>query len=97
MATAARHYASGTYVNRIKSKKMNRNNTSGIKGVTWDKKQGKWIAYINFRRKMYYLGAYMRIKEAAFARKQAEAHLHDKFVQWWEERNGQSQNVPSQR
>ena len=87
-AKLARHYADGTYINRIKSKKPNRNNTSGIKGVTWDKKQRKWVASINFKRKRYYLGARDSKGEAAALRQAAELQLHDKFVQWWEEGNG---------
>lgn len=40
--------------NRLK----NKNNTSGYKGVSWDKKRSKWIAGISKGRKYYCLGLF---------------------------------------
>lgn len=34
------------------------NNTSGYKGVTWNKATGKWQAAVTFNRKRYHLGFY---------------------------------------
>ena len=41
-------------------------NTSGFKGVTWDKDHSKWRAEIRVERKLKYLGLY-NTPEAAFA------------------------------
>ena len=38
------------------NKGISKNNTSGIKGVYWNKVSKKWIAYIMINRKMIYLG-----------------------------------------
>jgi len=44
---------------------LNRNrNTSGYKGVTWNKRQGKWQATIKFDRKSMYLGVFNSPEEA---------------------------------
>ena len=48
------------------------NNTSGIKGVTWDKRKKKWKAQICLKRTQYNLGTYDNIEDAAKARKDAE-------------------------
>ena len=38
------------------------NNTSGYKGVSWDKKLCKWLAKITYKRKQIYLGIFNDIK-----------------------------------
>ena len=54
------------------NRKINHNNTSGIKGVTWSKKDKKWMAYIHIDNKFKNLGYYDNIEEAGEARKRAE-------------------------
>ena len=51
---------------------LSKNNTSGFKGVYWNKEKGKWGAQITFRRKNYNLGRYDNIEDAVAARKAAE-------------------------
>lgn len=65
----------GTSIDMIKSKKIPTDNTSGVKGVYFQK--GKWIAKIVFQQKQYHLGQYDSIEEAAQARKEAEELLFD--------------------
>ncbi len=48
------------------------NNTSGIKGVYFNKAAKKWQAFITFKRKCMYLGLYGDITDATKARKKAE-------------------------
>lgn len=50
-----------------------RSNSSGIIGVGWDKRTGKWRAKIMVNRKTVCLGRYTDIEEAAIARKRAES------------------------
>lgn len=59
------------------------NNTSGIKGVKWDKSRGKWIAEITFKGKNYYLGRYDKIEDAKIIRKIAEENMHKDFLNWF--------------
>lgn len=65
----------GTSLDMIKSKKLPTDNTSGVKGVYYQK--GKWIAKIVFQQKQYHLGQYENIEDAAKARKEAEELLFD--------------------
>lgn len=57
-------------------------NTSGYTGVYRNKKTGKWVAQITFKRKTYYLGAYEQLSDAVKARKQGE-EMHDSFLAWY--------------
>lgn len=63
-------YVEGTSLKNIFSDKVNRNNTSGYKGVF--RKRGRWAACIQYKKKNYYLGSYDRLEDAAAARKEAE-------------------------
>ena len=42
-------------------------NTSGFKGVAWDKNRTKWMAYLNVDKKRKTLGRFNTIKEAVLA------------------------------
>lgn len=70
---------------RILTMKLPKTNTSGVKGVSWNKRDSKWVAYITFRRKRYYLGSYDTIEEAAKVRKIAEAEMFGEFLKWYNE------------
>ena len=51
---------------------LNKNNTSGCKGVLWSKTHKKWKAQIAYNYKTIYLGLFSDIFEAICARKSAE-------------------------
>lgn len=48
------------------------NNTSGYKGISWDKSRKKWTAYIRVNYKQIFLGRYENLEEAIYNRKLAE-------------------------
>lgn len=56
----------------IRTDEPPKNNTSGHKGVAFDKSRNKYMAYINVHDKRIYLGRYETIEDAIKARKQAE-------------------------
>lgn len=56
-----------TFIN-AHNRGLNKNNTSGFKGVYWKKDRSKWAAKIMYKYKHIHLGYYMTIKEAARAR-----------------------------
>lgn len=52
--------------------KLSKANTSGVKGVSFNKRTGKYRAYIYLRGKQKYLGDFSELEDAANARKEAE-------------------------
>lgn len=70
------------------NRELNKNNTSGHTGVSWNKTKGKWVARIQFQKNMYYLGAFENIDDAIKARKEAEKEIYGNFLEWY------SQNYP---
>jgi hypothetical protein len=54
------------------NKRITKRNTSGVVGVSYNKRTGKYVAYITKNYKMKYLGAFETLEEAAKARKDAE-------------------------
>lgn len=59
-------------------------NTSGITGVTFDKKRGKWIATIMFNHKRIFIGRFQKKEDAIVARLEAEVRLFGEFAPQWE-------------
>jgi hypothetical protein len=58
-----------------KNRKMNSNNSSGFRGVSWYKPSGKWMAYINTAPgKRKNLGYFDTILDAVAERVRAERH-----------------------
>jgi len=55
-------------------------NTSGFKGVTWNKRAGKWHAQIRSDKKRYYLGLFDDIKDAAEAHDKKCHELHGEYA-----------------
>ena len=49
-----------------------KNNTSGVVGVSYNKRLGKWFAQIRSNRVKYYLGSFNTFEEAVQVRKEAE-------------------------
>jgi len=58
----------------------NKNNTSGYKGVSWNKREKKWSARIRVNGKLYFLGNFIDIKYAAQAYNIAAKKYHKQFA-----------------
>lgn len=56
----------------LRNSKVSEKNTSGIKGVTWNKAAKKWVAYIKVLTRRLHLGHFNSKKDAAQARWDAE-------------------------
>jgi hypothetical protein len=55
------------------------NNTSGHKGVSWNKTKQKYHAYIKLNGKKIHLGSYKIFEQAVAARQAKELELHGEF------------------
>lgn len=58
----------------------NKNNTSGYKGVTFSKKEQKWVAQITANGKSYRAGCHASPEAAAQAYNEAATRLHGEFA-----------------
>jgi len=59
--------------------KLSKANTSGVKGVTYYKRQDTWQAEIAYEGKKKYLGRFKNKQDAIDARKKAEELYHGEF------------------
>jgi hypothetical protein len=55
-------------------------NTSGMKGVRWDKKRRKWKAEITVKGRLIYLGRFKERRHAIVARLEAEGRYHGEYA-----------------
>lgn len=60
------------YIKRVQSKKLSKNNTSGVKGVSFYPRRDKWIADICVNNKKMRLGYFDKKEDAIKARINAE-------------------------
>lgn len=76
-----------TYSQNIINRPVNKNNSSGITGVYYNKETKKWQASITINKKRFYLGGFVTIEDAVNARKEAE----EKYFEEWSYGNSQEQ------
>ena len=62
------------------NKKINKNNTSGIKGVYWNKHKQKWLARCYHDNKCHYVGSYNNLNDAENAIQTFRKSLHGEFA-----------------
>lgn len=55
------------------------NNTSGVKGVSWNKQKNAWTAQVAYNGKQYYLGSFDDITEAEKVVRAKREELHGEF------------------
>ena len=63
----------------ILNSKMKANNTSGVKGVTWNKEKSIWKAYIKNEGKQLHLGYFHSLEEAEAVVKDARVKYHGEY------------------
>jgi hypothetical protein len=67
-----------THAENMRNRKLHKNNTSGIKGVS--KRNGRFLAHIRQDGKAKYLGSFPTIEQAAEAYATAARRLHGEFA-----------------
>lgn len=75
-------HVANTSVELLRSKKMRKDNTTGVTGVYLV--QGYYRAEIGFQGKHYLLGSYKKLETAAAVRKEAEKVLHEQFLTFYD-------------
>ena len=73
-------YVDGTQLSRIKSDKLISTNTSGCRGVYFDKHSGLWLARLKFKGKLMNFGSYKNFDDAVKARKAAEQEYYGEYL-----------------
>ena len=78
-----------TQLENNKNRRLNSNNTSGYKGVNWNKKDCNWQANASLNGKIKYLGSYATSKDASIAYESYCAlHHGDFYLNTTKETNG---------
>jgi hypothetical protein len=68
-----------TPLQNSRNRKTSKNNTSGKKGVSFDKKANKWRVYIGLQGKVKILGFFENFDDAATCRENAEKEIFKEF------------------
>jgi hypothetical protein len=68
-----------TKTQNMQNRRINKNNTSGHKGVAWDKESQKWMAYISSHGVRRNLGRFETPEQAAAAYLKGSLELHGEF------------------
>ena len=80
-ARKAAGYVSGTQMSKIRSMTPPSTNSSGVRGVYFEKKSNKWRARLKFQGKIMSFGSYERFEDAVAARKAAEKEYFGAFLE----------------
>ncbi len=86
-------HVAGTTVDRLKSTKPNSNSKTGVRGVF--QVRGLYRAELRFQGKVYRLGTYKTLEEAAAARRRAEDSLYKPFVAFYQRWQARAQADPA--
>lgn len=73
-------YVENTSISLIKQHNLNSNNTSGFRGVSYDKARNKWRAYIRLKYETKALGRFDTLEEAVKARIKAEEKYYKPII-----------------
>lgn len=77
-------FTGGTQIAKIKDITRASDNATGVRGVYFDGKSGKYRARIRFQGKLYSLGAYMKLEDAIEARRLGEEEFFGTFLELYE-------------
>lgn len=81
----------GTDINKISTATATSRSSTGIRGVSYSTRRGKYRANIGFRGQKFELGYFDTLEEAAKARKAAEERLYKPLIEEWRDSNERKQ------
>jgi len=64
----------------MQNRKMFKNNTSGAKGVAWNKRANKWQVYVGVERKIKHIGYFPDLELAELVAHEARQKFHGAFA-----------------
>lgn len=79
----------GTNPGRIRSRQPTKASTTGVRGVAYLKTQEVYRASITFQGKRYHLLESHSLEECKKARQEAEEHIFDDFLAWYDQREAE--------
>lgn len=85
----------GTDINKISTATATSRSSTGIRGVSYSKRRGKYRANIGFCGQKFELGCFDTAEEAAAARKAAEDRLYKPILEEWKENRDAGQQKKS--
>jgi len=71
----------GTQISRIIDPQVSTSNSSGFRGVYFEKRSNKWRARLKFKGKIMSFGSYTDFEDAVAARIQAERTYFGEFLE----------------
>ena len=74
-------FIDGTQISRIQNMNLTASNTSGCRGVYYDKRSNKYRARLKFKGKIMNFGSYTNFEDAVTARKAAEQEYFGAFLE----------------
>lgn len=74
-------FVGGTQITKIADMKPTAANTSGARGVYFEKRSNKWRSRLTFKGKIMSFGSFARFEDAVFARKEAEKIYFGEFLE----------------
>ncbi len=80
-ARAAAGFVDGTQVTKLRDMKPTAANTSGCRGVYFEKRVNKWRARLTFKRKIMSFGSYTNFEDAVAARRKAELEYFGAYLE----------------
>ena len=69
-----------THGQNRQNSKIQKNNTSGVKGINWQKRDNKWQARVMLNKKSHQIGYFETLEEAKKAIEKARQQLHGEFA-----------------
>ena len=73
-------FEDGTQITKIKNRKEESGNLSGVRGVYLDRKTGKYRSRLKFQGKECNLGSFTRLEDAVKARRKGEEEIFDAYL-----------------
>ena len=74
-------YVDGTQISKIKKMTLSSANTSGCRGVIYERKSNKYRAVLRFKGNLMHFGSYSNFEDAVKARQAAEREYFGEFLE----------------